>query len=103
MKAVDGDTIDVRIDLGFSIYHTVRLRLARINTPEKGEQGYQEAKDFVSSFIGCPVLLKTNKEDKYGRYIAEVTLQSKSIDYGDFPSLNDILLQKGLAKTYGNA
>ena len=33
-RVVDGDTIDVDVDLGFNIWHKARVRLAGIDTPE---------------------------------------------------------------------
>ena len=39
-KIVDGDTIDI---------NNVRVRLALVNTPERGESGYIEAIDFVEA------------------------------------------------------
>ena len=43
-NVVDGDTVDV----SFSIYGIQRVRLVGINTPEIGEEGYEEAKEFVN-------------------------------------------------------
>ena len=44
-NVVDGDTVDVR----FNIYGIQRVRLVGINTPEIGEAGYEEAKEFVNT------------------------------------------------------
>ena len=38
VKVVDGDTIDVVIDLGFDIYKHERVRIAGIDTPEKKDK-----------------------------------------------------------------
>ena len=43
-NVVDGDTVDVR----FNIYGVQRVRLVGINTPEIGEDGYEEANEFDS-------------------------------------------------------
>jgi hypothetical protein len=43
-NVVDGDTVDVR----FNIYGIQRVRLVGINTPEIGEDGYEEAKAFLN-------------------------------------------------------
>jgi hypothetical protein len=43
-NVVDGDTVDVR----FNIYGIQRVRLVGINTPEIGEEGYKEAKEFLN-------------------------------------------------------
>ena len=34
LRVVDGDTVDVRIDLGFDVWHKCRVRLMGINAPE---------------------------------------------------------------------
>jgi micrococcal nuclease len=34
LGVVDGDTIDLMIDLGFNIHHKIRVRLYGVNTPE---------------------------------------------------------------------
>ena len=53
-RVVDGDTIDVVIDLGFSILHKCRVRLFGIDTPESRTRDLDEkargklAKDFLS-------------------------------------------------------
>ena len=103
-KVVDGDTIDVIIDLGFKILTTQRLRLARVNTPEiyrrsKDSEEYRrgmEAKEYVIRRLeenGNEFLLKTFKHPgKYGRYIAEVHLEDSG------KTLNQELLEKGLAE-----
>ena len=43
-KVVDGDTIDVVIDLGFDIYKHERVRIAGIDTPEKRTRDLEEKK-----------------------------------------------------------
>ena len=90
-KVVDGDTIDVVIDLGFKIQYTERIRLARMST----EEG-KAVKKFVSSQLeGKGVVIKTEKNtfDKYGRWIAEVF-------YDDQKSINQLLLDNGMAVKY---
>jgi micrococcal nuclease len=103
MKVVDGDTIDVEIDLGFGIKRLERVRLAGIDTPElrdRDEINRQNAKlatDFVVSWVKMngDILLSTVKDnDKYGRYLAYVSSQSSG------EVLNDILLKSELAVKY---
>jgi len=114
VKVVDGDTIDVQIDLGFHIYHTVRLRFARINTPEihgpkakvEREAGLK-AKQFVEDYLYTaekeqrPIYVQTKKDRKgnYGRYLAEIWIYDAASN--KFVNLNDLLLAEGLAKPYG--
>lgn len=92
-NVVDGDTIDANIDLGFKITSKQRLRVARIDTPERGENGYQEAKEFVQHCVlNKEVNIKTEKISKYGYYLAEVYVEGRN--------LSDMLLAANLAKLY---
>jgi micrococcal nuclease len=83
---VDGDTIDVE-GVG-------RIRFVGVNTPERGERGYQEAKEFVTvSCLGKTVGLDIDNAkhyDKYGRVLAVV--------YVDGVNLNAELLKRGYAE-----
>ena len=85
-KVVDGDTIDVE-GVG-------RVRFVGVNTPERGESGYQEAKDYVKTMclgktVGLDIDNAKNK-DKYSRTLAVV--------YVDGVNLNQELLKKGYAE-----
>ena len=95
LNVVDGDTIDVEIDLGFKVSTKQRIRLAGIDTPERGQNGYHEAKDRVTQLVlGREVLLTTYKVSKFGYYLGLVVLA----DTGE--SVNTILIQENLAKVY---
>lgn len=68
-KVIDGDTVEVDGE--------ITIRLALINTPELGEQGYQQAKDFVSSICGVGEKALVDEDDgqkggSYGRMIGLV-------------------------------
>lgn len=102
-KVVDGDTLEVTIDLGFKITTVQKLRLAGINTPEtynvkKDSEEYQKgmlAKNYVEKRISennNMILIETEKvTEKYGRYITKVWLENPA------KTLNDELVEKGLA------
>lgn len=93
-NVVDGDTIDVSVDLGFKVLTRQRVRLARIDTPERGQPGYAAARDFVRDVVlNKTVMLKTDKVSKWGYYLADVTLE-------DGRNLSDTLVQAQLAKHY---
>jgi micrococcal nuclease len=100
IKVVDGDTVDIMVDLGFHTFIESRFRLARIDTAEiksKFEDQRvlaQDAKNWMSNFLNKEVIFKSIKKDKYGRYIVELFLLNESI------SLNQQLLDLGLAKLY---
>ena len=97
-KIVDGDTIDVRVDLGFKISFEQRLRLARIDTWEvrgsEREQGLiAKARVEELTPVGSQVVIRTEKDKtgKYGRYIAEVYY----LDGEEYGNLTDLLITEG--------
>lgn len=96
---VDGDTVDLMVDLGFNVRLCHRFRLLNINTPERGRPGFKEATDRSNSLApqGWPVRVETFPPglDKYGRYLAVVSVSDHT------RSINEILLEEGLAVPYG--
>ncbi|WP_346854743.1 thermonuclease family protein [uncultured Draconibacterium sp.] len=102
-RIVDGDTMDIIVDLGFKISTHQRIRLQGINTPEtynvkKDSEEYRKgslAKEFVIQRIEAnnyEALIDTEKDTgKYGRYIATVWLADSPV------SLNQELVDKGYA------
>ena len=87
---VDGDTLDV---------NNVRVRLSLVNTPERGDSGYQEAKEFTEST--CPVGSKAlvdeddgQKEGSYDRLIGLVYCGNEKL------LLNEHLLTEGHAQVF---
>jgi micrococcal nuclease len=104
-KIVDGDTIDVDIDLGFDISFSSRVRLAGIDTPEsrttdKAEKALGlEAKAYIKHEIEAAksVVIKTEKMDsseKYGRILGWVFLDGSDV------SLNQKMIADGYAWGY---
>jgi micrococcal nuclease len=104
-KVVDGDTIDVEIDLGFDISFSSRVRLAGIDTPEsrttdKMEKALGlEAKAYLKHEIEAAksVVIKTEKMDsseKYGRILGWVFLDGSTV------SLNEKMITDGHAWGY---
>lgn len=90
---VDGDTLDVDIDLGFTCRSKQRFRLSGIDTPERGQPGWSEAREFLKArTLGKRAVINVTKTDKYGRYLAELFVDGENI--------NDALLAAGLAKPY---
>lgn len=92
-NVVDGDTIDVLIDLGFKVSIKQRLRLNGIDTPERGQQGFDEAKTWLTNqVLNQQVNIKTTKVSKWGYYLADVTMGSVLI--------NESLIDQKLARPY---
>jgi len=105
LKIVDGDTIDVDIDLGFDISFTSRVRLAGIDTPESrttdkkektlGLEVKQRLKDILSK--SSSVVIRTEKPDsteKYGRILGWIFID------GAEKSINEALIADGYAWGY---
>lgn len=93
-KVVDGDTVDVFIDLGFSVWHKERIRIAGIDTAEKNTPLGKALKAYMKELLeGKMVRLRVSKPDKYGRYLGEIWL-------GSDESINNQLIRHGLAKSY---
>jgi micrococcal nuclease len=85
-RIIDGDTIDVDIDLGFDCWlHKQRIRLHGIDTPESRTRDLEEkkyglaAKAFVQKFIplGSTALLNTKEKGKYGRYLGDFKVKNQ--------------------------
>jgi micrococcal nuclease len=104
-KIVDGDTIDVIIDLGFDVLFASRVRLAGIDTPESRTTDKMEktlgleAKEYLKHFFkdAKSVIIKTEKMDsseKYGRILGWVYVNGDSI------SINDHMIKDGYAWGY---
>ena len=102
-RVVDGDTIDISIDLGFDLTKKERVRLAGIDTPEKRtkdqkekEMGYQ-ATEFLEMHLmeAKKLTVKTEKEGKFGRMLGWLYKTDT-----DTMSINQIMIDKGYAWAY---
>lgn len=104
-NVVDGDTIDVDIDLGFDITFSSRVRLAGIDTPEsrtsdKMEKALgMEAKAYLKKKVAnaTKIVIRTEKTDsseKYGRILGWLYLD------GETESVNNQMINDGYAWGY---
>ena len=103
-RVVDGDTVDVTLDLGFDILYNNRIRLLGIDTPESRPRDLEEkkrglaAKDRVKELcpVGSTVMLKTTKDGrgKFGRILGEIFVE------GVVQSVNNLLVEEGDAVEY---
>ena len=102
-RVVDGDTVDVILDLGFSILHKCRVRLYGIDTPESRTRDKDEkvrgklASKFLQDAIdnGTKVVLRSKLKDskgKYGRVLGEIIV--------DDINLNVSMIESYLAVAY---
>ena len=90
-KVVDGDTIDVIMDMGFDIMYKSRVRLFGIDTPESRTRNLDEkkrgllAKKYLQEALkaGNKLSIKTYKDyetGKFGRILGDVFIDGKSIN-----------------------
>jgi micrococcal nuclease len=99
-RVVDGDTIDVNIDLGFDIWHKGRIRMAGIDTPESRTRNKEEKVLGLAAKARLKELLKTKKltiqctkeKGKFGRILADVLANDVNI--------NKQLMDEGHARPY---
>ena len=89
-NVVDGDTIDVH----FNICGIQRVRLVGINTPEIGEEGYEEAKDFVNTTCwGEAIKLDVDDKRQYDTHYRIL-----AVVYVNETNLNEKLVKEGYAE-----
>lgn len=82
-RVIDGDTLIVD--------NQTTIRLENINTPERGEQGYEEAKNFLQQYENREVQIEISGLDKYRRTLARIYTS----EY-----LNLEIVKKGFAKKF---
>jgi micrococcal nuclease len=93
-KVVDGDTVDVFIDLGFKVWRSERIRLVGVDTAEKNTPYGKATKEYLTQLLaGKIVKLEVFKPDKYGRYLGKIYIDSEI-------SINDQMVSTGMAKGY---
>ena len=105
VKVIDGDTVDVVIDLGFHTFVEKRIRLYGINTPEtrtrdkvekvKGLEAKKKLCELCNATVNntaAPLILKSYGLGKYGRVLGE--LISNQVNF------NELLVAEGYAEEY---
>jgi len=109
-KVLDGDTIDVTIDLGFDLYKKERVRIAGVDTPEKRTRDLEEK----ALGIDATNWLKKKLEDTISGDGDELTIRTELVGgmgkYGrllgwcyineDTLSLNEQMITEGYAWEY---
>lgn len=103
---VDGDTLDVEIDLGYKVFINHRVRLLAIDTPELNDKDPElklkayDAKHFVKAWVrgnqigsDYPLFIRSEKIDSFGRWLGDIICSKGK-------SLSQDLLDAGLAVPY---
>ena len=94
LNVIDGDTVDLMIDLGFGVHVKERCRLYGIDAPEMPTEPGKIAKAYLESllnaatgdlFVATRKMVRKPKEktDKYGRYLAVLYDGGDAVDLGD--------------------
>ena len=101
LKIVDGDTIDVRIDLGFNVWHKCRVRLMGINAPESRTSDKAEkvkglaAKAWLTNVLESfqdDIEMQSHGEGKYGRVLGTLFINGMNV--------NELMVKEGHAIYY---
>ena len=109
LKIVDGDTVDVDIDLGFGVVlSNQRIRLYGIDTPESRTRDLEEKKcgklaakyiqDHIEISTTFTLRTRLDGKGKYGRILGELICFVPEFDRE--MSLNDAMITKKLAVKY---
>ena len=114
-RVVDGDTVDMEVDVGFRVTAKIRFRLLAVDTPELRDRDEteraraKEAKKAVEGFLlrdfdeKYPLKIYTTKADSFGRWLCRIMAPIGPTLTGGFPLYEDIgelLIQQGLAKRW---
>jgi micrococcal nuclease len=103
-KIIDGDTVDLDIDLGFNLTISHRVRLKGINTPETRTKDLAEKERGLAAKVWLEEqlsregewVIETYKEDKYGRILGTLYL------VGDSVTINEWMMNEGIAEPYSS-
>ena len=110
LRVVDGDTIDVLIDLGFSTHRKIRVRLYGINTPESRTRDLAEKKLGLAAKVRLieildeqdnEITLESHGVGKYGRCLGELFYEKDLPEGGKIKtSINNQLVVEGHGVQY---
>ena len=108
IRVVDGDTIDAMVDLGFSTFKKVRIRMHGINAPESRTRDLEEkkaglfAKKVVLHYLpeGSKQVLRTHKDKvgKYGRVLGEFVMYDGEQDRQT--TINEFMIRHRIGVEY---
>ena len=85
-RIVDGDTLDLQVDLGFNVNINIRGRLVGVNTPERGHEDFYKASAACHNLLKSVaniefenepdeewwITIKTSKTGKFGRWLVDI-------------------------------
>jgi len=77
-RVIDGDTVDLNVDLGFYVNINIRARLTGVDTPERGHEDFLKAKAALENLLQDSldsegyIVINTGKTGKYGRWLVTI-------------------------------
>lgn len=95
-KVIDGDTVRLDIDLGFTVHWKSNCRLHGVNTPELNAKNQEdrikalEAKQYLIDNLPSEVLIHSRSLDKYGRPLVDIYVENRLI--------NQEIIEKGFSE-----
>ena len=94
-RVIDGDTVQLLVDLGFHLTASMRFRILGVDTPERGQPGWAEATAFTRAWLeqSPGLTAATEKADSFGRWLAD-------LHRPDGTCLSHALLAAGHAEVY---
>lgn len=101
-RVVDGDTVDLELDLGLYLSATIRVRLLGVDTPDGTDVVEAPAREYVEEWFedrfraGVEVRCATHRADSFGRWLGDVY----AVDDHGRDGLSRALLAAGLAVLY---
>jgi endonuclease YncB( thermonuclease family) len=87
-RVVDGDTVNLTIDLGFRLTYTANCRLAGINAPEMNTDEGKVSKVALMQMLNSEFTIESTGLDKYGRPVVKIG------------NINDKMVEGGYATKY---
>lgn len=96
LRVIDGDTVELQVDLGFYVSRIDRFRLAGVDTPE--HSAGVAARDYLTELLSQLdewFEVRVTKADKYGRWLVVIPLRAAS-----GKTANQTLIDMGFARVY---
>jgi len=111
MRVIDGDTLELGIDFGFGIYTVQTFRLYGIDAPEKRTAAGKKTLEYLEFLFPVEneprIYIRTIKnrgkvasKEKFGRFLVEIYACVDDLNAGFASSVNQKLIDEGLAKPY---
>lgn len=102
---VDGDTVELKVDLGFFVSINSKVRLADIDCPPIETKKGMQAKAFIEKELtGANLIIETRKKERYGRYLCYIYYSREHDEFEEIirhgKMINEKLVKTGLAEEY---